>query len=109
MSETQDPQLQPNVKPLEAPPQSSACQEMMTQGVSKEKNHLGSSPGKGEGCGADHQEGPQLRSFHLSPQEQSARHRDRRQSWRRSSMKEINRRKSLAPFHPGMTGGVLCT
>uniref|UniRef100_A0A8C6G7M4 DSN1 homolog, MIS12 kinetochore complex component n=1 Tax=Mus spicilegus TaxID=10103 RepID=A0A8C6G7M4_MUSSI len=103
MSETQDRPLQPSLKPLEPLPQSSAYQEMMTQGVSEEKNHLGSNPGEGESCGADHQEGSQLRSFHLSPQEQSIRPQDRRQSWRRASMKEVNRRKSLAPFHPGIT------
>nr|XP_038961638.1 kinetochore-associated protein DSN1 homolog isoform X9 [Rattus norvegicus] len=103
MSETQDRPLQPSLEPLEALPRSSAYQEMMAQGTSEEQNHLGRSPREGEGCGADPQEGPQLRSFHLSPQEQSARHRDRRQSWRRASMKEINRRKSLAPFHPGIT------
>lgn len=100
MSGTQDHQLQPSLKPLDASPPSSVCQEMMAQGISMEKNHLGSSPGEGEGGSADHQEGP---PFHLSPQEQSIRHQDRRQSWRRASMKEINRRKSLAPFHPGIT------
>nr|XP_013005759.1 kinetochore-associated protein DSN1 homolog isoform X2 [Cavia porcellus]XP_013005760.1 kinetochore-associated protein DSN1 homolog isoform X2 [Cavia porcellus] len=30
-------------------------------------------------------------------------HQDRRQSWRRASMKEVNRRKSLPPFHQGIT------
>ncbi|XP_031228387.1 kinetochore-associated protein DSN1 homolog isoform X1 [Mastomys coucha] len=101
MSETPDHQLQPSLKTLEALPPSSAYQEMVTQDVSKEKNHFG--PEEGDSCGADHQEGPQLRSFHLDPLEQSLRHQDRRQSWRRASMKEISRRKSLAPFHPGIT------
>ncbi|XP_029410910.1 kinetochore-associated protein DSN1 homolog isoform X2 [Nannospalax galili] len=36
-------------------------------------------------------------------EEQSVCHQDRRQSWRRASMKEVNRRKSLPPFHQGIT------
>lgn len=40
MSETQDRPLQPSLKPLEALPQSSAYQEMMTQGVSEKKTTL---------------------------------------------------------------------
>ncbi|XP_036041417.1 kinetochore-associated protein DSN1 homolog [Onychomys torridus] len=102
MSQTQDHQLQSSPNPLEVLPKSSASLEM-TQGIPTEKNHLGWSPEKGESCDANHQERLQLMSLHLSPQEQSVRHQDRRQSWRRASMKEINRRKSLAPFHPGIT------
>lgn len=107
MSKTQDHQLPSSLNPLEVLPESSASPEM-TQGMSKEKNHLGWSPEEGESGEANHQERLQLRSFHLSPQEQSVCCRDRRQSWRRASVKEINRRMSLAPFHPGITGGVLC-
>ncbi|MEJ1278993.1 kinetochore-associated protein DSN1 homolog isoform X1 [Cricetulus griseus] len=103
MSKTEDRQWQSRLSPLEVLPNSSASLEM-TQGIAKEKNHLGCShPEEGESCDDNHQERLQLRSFHLSPQEQSVRHQDRRQSWRRASMKEINRRKSLAPFHPGIT------
>ncbi|XP_059117769.1 kinetochore-associated protein DSN1 homolog isoform X1 [Peromyscus eremicus] len=102
MSKTQDHQLQSSPNPLEVLPKSSASLKM-TQGIPTEKNHLGWSPEEGESCDANHQERLQLRSLHLSPQEQSVRHQDRRQSWRRASMKEINRRKSLAPFHPGIT------
>ncbi|XP_058143031.1 kinetochore-associated protein DSN1 homolog isoform X2 [Dasypus novemcinctus] len=76
--------------------------EDVTQGVSKERN-LGSSPKRGGSHDLSHQEGLQSRSLHLSPQEQSAHHQDRRQSWRRASMKETNRRKSLPPFHQGIT------
>ncbi|KAL1787013.1 kinetochore-associated protein DSN1-like isoform X2 [Sigmodon hispidus] len=102
MSKTQDHQLQSSLNPLEVLPKPSASLEM-TQGISKEKNHDGWSPEEGDGCDANHQERLLLSSLHLSPREQSVRHQDRRQSWRRASMKEINRRKSLAPFHPGIT------
>ncbi|XP_029774256.1 kinetochore-associated protein DSN1 homolog isoform X1 [Suricata suricatta] len=75
----------------------------MTQGVSKERIYLGSSPKVGGSCDLSHQEGLQSRSLHLSPQEQSPSHQDKSQSWRRASMKEMNRRKSLPPFHQGIT------
>ncbi|XP_075818914.1 kinetochore-associated protein DSN1 homolog isoform X1 [Microtus pennsylvanicus] len=102
MSKPQDHQVPSSLNPLEVLPDSSASLEM-TQGTSKEKNHLGWSPEEGESGEANHQERLQLRSFHLSPQEQSVCRRDKRQSWRRASVKEINRRMSLAPFHPGIT------
>ncbi|XP_051000906.1 kinetochore-associated protein DSN1 homolog [Acomys russatus] len=101
-SGTQDHRLQPSLNTLEALPSSSASLEMMTQGISKEKNHLDRSPEEGESCDANYQERLHLMFSHLSPQERSVR-QDRRQSWRRASMKETNRRKSLAPFHPGIT------
>ncbi|CAO2578009.1 Kinetochore-associated protein DSN1 homolog [Lemmus lemmus] len=99
MSKTQDHQLPSSLNSLEVLPESSDSLEMML----KEKNHLGWSPEEGESGEANQQERLQLRSFHLSPQEQSVCRRDRRQSWRRASVKEINRRMSLAPFHPGIT------
>ncbi|XP_021519852.1 kinetochore-associated protein DSN1 homolog [Meriones unguiculatus] len=102
MSQTQDHQLQPSLSPLEVLPKSSASLEMMTQGSSKEKNHL-DWPEEGESCVANSQERLQLGLSHLSFEEPSVCHQTRRQSWRRASMKEINRRKSLAPFHPGIT------
>ncbi|KAM4841865.1 kinetochore-associated protein DSN1 homolog [Thomomys bottae] len=73
-----------------------------TQGISKERSHLGCNPESGASCDVSHQERLQLSSFHLSPQEQSV-CQDRRRSWRRASMKEVNRRKSLPPFHQGIT------
>lgn len=108
-SKTHDLQLASDPNPVEVCGKSSASLEM-TQGILKERIHLGSSPKKGESCDLSHQEGLQSRSFlHLSPQEQSAYDQDRRQSWRRASMKGMNRRKSLPPFHQGVTGGVLRT
>ncbi|KAB0399022.1 hypothetical protein E2I00_004159, partial [Balaenoptera physalus] len=101
-SKTHDRQLESDPNPAEACGNSSTSLEM-TEGVSKEQIHLGSSPKKGESCDLSHQEGLHSRSLHLSPQEQCARHQDRRQSWRRASMKETNRRKSLPPFHQGIT------
>ncbi|KAH0515658.1 Kinetochore-associated protein DSN1-like protein [Microtus ochrogaster] len=106
MSKPQNHQVPSSLNPLEVLPNSSASLEM-TQGTSKEKNHLGWRPEEGESGEANHQERLQLRSFHLSPQEQSVCHRDKRQSWRRASVKEINRRMSLAPFHPGITASSL--
>lgn len=107
-SKTHDHQLESNPNPVEVCNKSSASLEM-TQGVWKERIHVGSSPKKGEHCDLSHEEGLQSRSLHLSPQEQSAHQQERRQSWRRASMKEMNRRKSLPPFHQGITGGVLHT
>ncbi|XP_014418029.2 kinetochore-associated protein DSN1 homolog isoform X1 [Camelus ferus] len=101
-SKTYDHQLESDPIPAEACNKSSASLEM-TEGVSKERIHLGASPRKRENCDLSHREGLQSRSLHLSPQEQSARCQDRRQSWRRASMKETNRRKSLPPFHQGIT------
>ncbi|KAM6147841.1 kinetochore-associated protein DSN1 homolog [Erethizon dorsatum] len=101
-SKTHDHQLQSSLHPVEMFTKSSASLEM-TQGISKEKIHLASTPERGGYCDVSHQEGLQSRSLHLSPQEYSVHHQDRRQSWRRASMKEINRRKSLPPFHQGIT------
>lgn len=105
-SKTHDHQMESNPNPVEVCNKSSASLEM-TQGISKERIHVGCSPKKRERCDLSHEERLQPRSLPLSPQEQSAHHRDRRQSWRRASMKELNRRKSLPPFHQGITGGVL--
>ncbi|XP_042550699.1 kinetochore-associated protein DSN1 homolog isoform X1 [Dipodomys spectabilis] len=99
---THDHPLPSSLNRVEMLTKSSASLET-TQGISKGRSHLGSGPEKGASCDVCHQEGLQLRSFHLSPQEQSVRHQDRRQSWRRASMKEVNRRKSLPPFHQGIT------
>ncbi|XP_037668268.1 kinetochore-associated protein DSN1 homolog isoform X2 [Choloepus didactylus] len=101
MSKTHDHQLESSPNRVEVCTNSSASLDK-TQGISKERIHLGSSPPKGGSCDLNHQEGLQSRSLHLSPQEQSAL-QDRRQSWRRASMKETNRRKSLLPFHQGIT------
>nr|XP_008540096.1 PREDICTED: kinetochore-associated protein DSN1 homolog isoform X1 [Equus przewalskii] len=102
MSKTQDHQLESDPNPVEVCGKSSASLEM-TQGVSQERVHLGSSAKEGGSCDLSHQEGLQSTSLHLTPQEQSAPRQDRRQSWRRASMKEMNRRKSLLPFHQGIT------
>ncbi|XP_035963970.2 kinetochore-associated protein DSN1 homolog isoform X2 [Halichoerus grypus] len=75
----------------------------MTQGVSEERIHLGSSPRIGGSCDLGRQEGLQSRFLHLSPQEQSPDRQDKSQSWRRASMKEMSRRKSLPAFHQGIT------
>ncbi|XP_023610233.1 kinetochore-associated protein DSN1 homolog isoform X3 [Myotis lucifugus] len=84
-SKTHDHQMESNPNPVEVCTKSSASLEM-TQGVSKERSHVGCSPKKGECCDLSHEEGLQPRSLHLSPQEQSAHHRDRRQSWRRAKL-----------------------
>ncbi|XP_048205102.1 kinetochore-associated protein DSN1 homolog [Perognathus longimembris pacificus] len=102
MAKTHDHPLQSSLNHVEMFAKSSASLET-TQRISKERSHLGSSPEKGASYDVSHQEGLLLRSFRLSPQEQSVRPRDRRQSWRRASMKEVNRRKSLPPFHQGIT------
>uniref|UniRef100_H0WHF6 DSN1 component of MIS12 kinetochore complex n=1 Tax=Otolemur garnettii TaxID=30611 RepID=H0WHF6_OTOGA len=101
MSKTHDHQVESSLSSVEVCTKSSANPEM-TQGVSKERICLDSSLTKGESCDPSHQEGLQSRSLHLSPQEQST-HQDRRQSWRRASMKGTNRRKSLHPIHQGIT------
>lgn len=101
-SKTYDPRLQSSLNPVEVFITSSASLEM-AEGISKERIHLASSPERRGHCDVSHQEELQSRPLHLSPQEYSARHQDRRQSWRRASMKEINRRKSLPPFHQGIT------
>ncbi|XP_018872814.1 kinetochore-associated protein DSN1 homolog isoform X2 [Gorilla gorilla gorilla] len=102
MSKTHDLQLESSLSPVEVFAKTSASLEM-NQGVSEERIHLGSSPKKGGNCDLSHQERLQSKSLHLSPQEQSASYQDRRQSWRRASMKETNRRKSLHPIHQGIT------
>lgn len=101
-SQTDDHQLESDPNPVDMSNKSSASLET-TQGVSKERIHLNSSPKNGRSCDLSHQEELRSTSFHLSPQEQSAPHQDRRQSWRRASMKGMNRRKSLPPFHQGIT------
>nr|XP_015313517.1 PREDICTED: kinetochore-associated protein DSN1 homolog isoform X4 [Macaca fascicularis] len=106
MSKTHDHQLESSLSPVEVFTKTSASLEMH-QGVSEERIHLGSSPKKGENCDLSHQERLQSKSLHLSPQERSASSQDRRQSWRRSSMKETNRRKSLHPIHQGITASSL--
>lgn len=108
-AKSHDHQLESEPGPVEVDNKSSASLEEKTQGVSKERIHFGSSPKNRGSCDLSHQEGLQSASLHLSPQEHSAHHQDRRQSWRRASMKEMNRRKSLPPFHQGITGGVLHT
>ncbi|XP_012583932.1 PREDICTED: kinetochore-associated protein DSN1 homolog isoform X2 [Condylura cristata] len=97
-----DHQLESDPKPVDLTNKPSASLEI-TQGVSQERIHHESSPKNGRSCDLSHQEGLQSTSLHLSPQEQSAHHQDRRQSWRRASMKDMNRRKSLPPFHQGIT------
>ncbi|XP_006144161.1 kinetochore-associated protein DSN1 homolog isoform X2 [Tupaia chinensis] len=99
---THDHQSESRLNPVEVFTESSTSLEM-TQGISKERTHLGCTPKKGGSCDLNHQEELQSKSLRLSPQEQSACRQDRRQSWRRASMKETNRRKSLAPFHQGIT------
>ncbi|KAM8775256.1 kinetochore-associated protein DSN1 homolog [Rhynchonycteris naso] len=96
-----DHQLKSDPNPVEVCNKSSASLEI-TQGISKERTQVCSSPTKRECSDLNHEE-VLSRSLHLSPQEQSAHHRDRRQSWRRASMKEMNQRKSLRPFHQGVT------
>ncbi|XP_077025555.1 kinetochore-associated protein DSN1 homolog isoform X2 [Tamandua tetradactyla] len=102
MSKTHDHQLESSPNQVEVCTNSSASLDM-TQGISKERIHLGSSPKKGGSYDINHQGEFQTRSLQLSPQEQSTHHQDRRQSWRRASMKETHRRKSLLPFHRGIT------
>ncbi|XP_039083111.1 kinetochore-associated protein DSN1 homolog isoform X1 [Hyaena hyaena] len=101
-SKTHDHHVESDPISVEVYSKSPASLEM-TQGVSKERIYLGSSPKVGGSCDLNHQDGLQSRSLHLSPQEQSPDHQDKSQSWRRASMKEMNRRKSLPPFHQGIT------
>ncbi|XP_036606967.1 kinetochore-associated protein DSN1 homolog isoform X2 [Trichosurus vulpecula] len=44
-----------------------------------------------------------LSPTYMPPQEYDSNQKTKRQSWRRASMKETNRRKSLPPFHRGIT------
>ncbi|XP_045688967.1 kinetochore-associated protein DSN1 homolog isoform X2 [Phyllostomus hastatus] len=99
-SKTRTHQSESDPSPEDACNRSSASLEM-TRGVSKERIHIGCE--KGGSCDLSHEEVLQSRPLHLSPQEQSAHRQDRRQSWRRASMKGMNRRKSLPPFHQGIT------
>ncbi|XP_045050541.2 kinetochore-associated protein DSN1 homolog isoform X1 [Desmodus rotundus] len=99
-SKTHDHQSESDPSPVEECTRSPASLEL-TRGVSKERIHSGYE--KGGSCDLSHEEGLQSRSLHLSPQEQSAPFPDRRQSWRRASMTGMNRRKSLPPFHRGIT------
>ncbi|XP_040837448.1 kinetochore-associated protein DSN1 homolog isoform X2 [Ochotona curzoniae] len=95
--------LESSVNPTEVVAESASSQEV-NQDVSKERIHPGSSPEKWSSGDLSRQEGLQSEFLHLSPQEPSSSSRQaRRQSWRRSSMKGTNRRKSLAPFHQGIT------
>ncbi|XP_054995348.1 kinetochore-associated protein DSN1 homolog [Sorex araneus] len=97
-SKTHDQQLESNPYPVEVckPPASLE----MTEGTSKGRFPLDASPKAGEHCDLNRPEKLQCGSLHLSPQ---ILQQDRRQSWRRSSMKGLNRRKSLPPFHQGIT------
>ncbi|KAM5220416.1 kinetochore-associated protein DSN1 homolog isoform 1-T3 [Hipposideros larvatus] len=101
-SKTHDHQLELDPSPVKMCDKSSTPLEM-APGVSKERIHLGSNPKKEGSCDLSHQEELQSTSLHLPPQEPSAHPQDRRQSWRRASMKGTNRRKSLPPFHQGIT------
>ncbi|XP_066091372.1 kinetochore-associated protein DSN1 homolog isoform X1 [Saccopteryx bilineata] len=100
-SKSHDHQSKSDPNPVEVCNKSSASLEM-TQGISEERSQVCSSPTKRESYDLNREE-VLSRSLRLSPQEQSAHHRDRRQSWRRASMKEMNQRKSLRPFHQGVT------
>ncbi|XP_045384593.1 kinetochore-associated protein DSN1 homolog isoform X2 [Lemur catta] len=84
-SKTYDHQVESSLGPVEVFTKSSASLEM-TQGVSKERIYPDCSLIKGGSCDPSHQEGLQSRSLHLSAQEQSAHHQDRRQSWRRAKL-----------------------
>ncbi|XP_060045433.1 kinetochore-associated protein DSN1 homolog isoform X2 [Erinaceus europaeus] len=101
---TQDHHLKADPSPLEVCGKPSAFLEMMTQDVPTDRIHFDISSKNVGSCDPSHQEDLQSVSLNLSSQEQPDRHgRDRRQSWRRASMKDTNRRKSLAPFHQGIT------
>ncbi|KAM6163001.1 kinetochore-associated protein DSN1 homolog [Rhynchocyon petersi] len=102
MSKTHNHQLKSSPSLVEVCTKSPVPLEI-TQSISKESVHLDCSPRKRDNCDLRHQEDLQSVSLHLCPQEQSVHHQDRRQSWRRASMKGGNRRKSLPPFHQGIT------
>ncbi|XP_055977463.1 kinetochore-associated protein DSN1 homolog [Sorex fumeus] len=97
-SKTHDQQLESNPHPVEVCKPSTSLE--MTEGASKGRIPLDSSPKAGGHCDLNLLEELQSGSLHLSPQ---ILHQDRRQSWRRASMKGTNRRKSLPPFHQGIT------
>ncbi|XP_032206641.1 kinetochore-associated protein DSN1 homolog isoform X1 [Mustela erminea] len=101
-SKTHDRPLESDPIPTEVCSKSPVSLEM-TQGVSEERIHLGCSPKMRGSCDLGQEEGLQSRSLHLSPQEQSPDRQDKSQSWRRASMKEMSRRKSLPAFHQGIT------
>lgn len=97
-SKTHDQQLESNPHSMEVCKPSASLE--MTEGTSKGRIPLDSSPKAGGSCDLNCPEELQSGSLHYSPQ---ILHQDRRQSLRRMSMKDTNRRKSLPPFHQGIT------
>ncbi|XP_056667832.1 kinetochore-associated protein DSN1 homolog isoform X1 [Monodelphis domestica] len=91
---TQDHQITSNPTPLKICTASSAFLET-AQDVSRKRKNSENSPETGKS--------EDLSPTYMDPQEHNNNQKTKRQSWRRASMKETNRRKSLPPFHQGIT------
>ncbi|XP_027723043.1 kinetochore-associated protein DSN1 homolog isoform X2 [Vombatus ursinus] len=89
---TQDHQLTSSHTSLEICATSSAFPETTKDVSRKRKNSEDSS-----------ETGKTQDLEYMAPQEYNSNQKTKRQSWRRASMKETNRRKSLPPFHQGIT------
>ncbi|XP_072487549.1 kinetochore-associated protein DSN1 homolog isoform X2 [Notamacropus eugenii] len=91
---TQDHQVTSSHPSLEVCAASSAFPET-TKDVSRKRKNSEDSPETGKT--------QDLSPMYMARQEYNSNQKTRRQSWRRSSMKETNHRKSLPPFHQGIT------
>ncbi|XP_020854431.1 kinetochore-associated protein DSN1 homolog isoform X2 [Phascolarctos cinereus] len=89
---TQDHQLTSSHTSLEICATSSAFPETTKDVSRKRKNSEDSS-----------ETGKTQDLTYIAPQGYNSNQKTKRQSWRRASMKETNRRKSLPPFHQGVT------
>ncbi|XP_043845359.1 kinetochore-associated protein DSN1 homolog isoform X1 [Dromiciops gliroides] len=91
---TQDHQLTSSPTSLKTCTASSAFLET-TKDVSRKRKNSEDSPKTGKN--------QDLEPTYMAPQEYNSYQKTKRQSWRRASMKETNRRKSLPPFHQDIT------
>ncbi|XP_074148701.1 kinetochore-associated protein DSN1 homolog isoform X4 [Sminthopsis crassicaudata] len=91
---TQDHQLTSSPTSLNICTVSSVFLET-TKDVSRKRKNSESSPKTGKN--------QDLEPTYMAPQENNNNQKAKRQSWRRASMKETSHRKSLPPFHQGIT------
>ncbi|XP_074068111.1 kinetochore-associated protein DSN1 homolog [Macrotis lagotis] len=91
---TQDHQLTSNPTPLNLCTASSDSLEI-TKDVSRKRKNSENSPKAGKD--------QDLKPTDMTLQEYNYSKKTKRQSWRRASMKETSHRKSLPPFHQGIT------
>ncbi|XP_044523835.1 kinetochore-associated protein DSN1 homolog [Gracilinanus agilis] len=94
MPKIQDHQITSNPTPLKICTASSAILET-AQDVSRKRKKSENSPKTGKS--------EDLNPTYMDPQEHNNNQKIKRKSWRRASMKETNRWKSLPPFHQGIT------